>query len=71
MLSNTTTHKFIETIDIDDNEKSIKAYQYLYSGDKQIDFIGDWNEFGYLWVILEEPTPFCLLGIYSDIEEGA
>ena len=59
-----------ETVDINDDDKSVVAYKNLFSGEKGLDYIGDWNESGYLWIVQDKPVPFVVLGMYTDLEDG-
>lgn len=59
-----------ETLDIDNNEGSVVAYKNLFSGERRIDFMGDWNSSGYVWIVQDKPVPFVVLGMYADMEDG-
>jgi hypothetical protein len=59
-----------ETLDIDNDEQSLTAYKNLYSGERSVDYIGDWDPSGYLWIVQDVPAPFVVLGMYTDMEDG-
>ena len=59
-----------EVLDIEADDKSFIAYKNLFSGEKEIDYIGDWDSSGYIWIVIDKPTPFVCLGMYSDVEDG-
>ncbi len=59
-----------ETLDIDADEESLIAYKNLFSGERKVDFMGDWNSSGYIWIVQDKPVPFVVLGMYADMEDG-